>query len=122
MLSSIAPTARCASDGDNEGGDACDITVTYPLNGDIRCSDPPPIIRWSPEIYNQFKVFVGSDAAFSAKITSGKKFLTTTSWVVPRKKWAGICAKANANLYLRVLGKISGTKTQETSETVTLGL
>lgn len=104
------------SDGDAEGGDACDITVTFPLSGDVTCADPAPTITWSPETYNRFKVFVGTDPAFSNRITSGKTFLRSTSWTVPRAKWTAVCRRANPYLYVRVMGKVGGTAIVELSE------
>jgi pectate lyase len=104
------------SDGDSEGGDACDITVTFPLDGDVTCADPPPIITWSPETYDRFKVFIGSTPTFNTKVTSGKKLLLTTYWTVPVTKWAAICGKGSPYLYIKVLGKKAGTKRLEYSE------
>ncbi len=107
------------SDGVGEG-DACDLTVTFPLNGDITCSDPAPTVSWTPETYDQFKVFVGTSPAFNMKVTSGKKLLRTTSWMVPATKWRTICKKAGSALYIKVIGSVAGTKTRESSEVVTL--
>jgi len=105
------------SDGDLEGGDACDITVTFPLSGQLTCADPPPTITWSPEVYDRFKMIVGADPAFTISVSNGQNFLKTTSWTMPLRKWTAICAKAHPNLYFRVLGKIAGTTIVELSET-----
>lgn len=104
------------TDGDYEGGDACDITVLSPMNGSVLCSGPAPTIVWSPEIYDRFKVFVAADGNFNAKITSGKTPLTGTSWSIPVASWQTICAKSNPNLYIKVLGKLTGSKKKEYSE------
>ena len=104
------------TDNDLEGGDACDITVVAPTNGNVLCSSPAPTITWSPEIYDLFKVLVGADGNFSNKITSGKVLLTSTTWAIPAASWQTICAKSNPNLYIKVLGKLKGTKKKEYSE------
>lgn len=104
------------SDGDAEGGDACDITVTFPLEGDATCADPPPTITWSPEIYDRFEIFIAPAPNFSKKASSGKGLLTGTSWIVPAGKWAEICGKGGAYLYIRVLGRKAGTRLHEYSE------
>ncbi|HEY3177132.1 MAG TPA: Ig-like domain-containing protein [Candidatus Polarisedimenticolia bacterium] len=104
------------TDGDTEGGDACDITITFPLNGDITCADPPPTITWTPEIYTGFRVFVATNPNFATRITSGKKLLSPTAWTVTPAKWAAICGKGAPSLFIKVLGKVVGTKRQEFSE------
>lgn len=104
------------TDNDFEGGDACDITVVSPTNGNVLCSGPAPTITWSPEIYDLFKIYVGANGNFSTKITSGKTMLTSTTWAVPAASWQTICAKSNPNLYIKVLGKLKGTKNKEYSE------
>lgn len=104
------------SDGDAEGGDACDITITFPLNGDVTCADPPPVVTWSVENYDRFKVYIGTTATFSTKTTSGKKLLTTNVWQVPADKWASICGKTRSLLDLKVMGKRAGTNLTEFSE------
>jgi len=110
------------SDMDNEGGDACDITVVFPLAGDVTCADPPPTIMWTPEVYDKFKVFVGWTQFFTGKtkVSSGKKLLKTTSWTMPASKWAKACSNANPNLFFRVYGKKSGSKLTELSEISTV--
>jgi hypothetical protein len=110
------------TDGDLEGGDACDITVVVPMDGDVTCLDPPPTITWTPETYNRYRVFVSWDPGFGGKrkVTSGDTLLRVTSWTVPPRKWARACSKAAPDLYVRVFGKSTVTKTSEVSETVTL--
>ena len=112
--------SQANSDGDTEGGDACDITITFPLNGDVTCADPPPVITWSPEIYDRFKVFIGATATFGTQVTSGKRLLTTNVWSVPPAKWATICGKPGTLLYIKVLGRVAGTRTTEYSEVDTI--
>lgn len=112
----VANPGQQNTDNDYEGGDACDITVVSPMNGSVTCSSPAPTIVWSPEIYNRFKVLVAADGNFNTKITSGKVLLTGTSWVVPEASWQTICAKSNPNLYIKVLGKLYGSKKKEYSE------
>jgi len=104
------------TDGDNEGGDACDMTVVAPLSGAVTCADPPPTISWTPEVYDRFKVLVGTDPMFSWQITSGKNLLRTTSWTIPRKKWSALCSRANPNLFVRVYGKAAHSTAAELSE------
>ena len=104
------------TDNDFEGGDACDITVVSPTNGSVMCSSPAPTITWSPEVYDLFKVLVAADGNFKSKITSGKTMLTSTSWAVPATSWQLICGKSNPNLYIKVLGKLRGSKKKEYSE------
>jgi hypothetical protein len=103
------------TDGDAEGGDACDITVTSPLDGDVTCDDPPPTITWTPEVYDRFRVIIATNRRFNKKVTSGKTLLTGTSWTVGPRKWSRICARTNARLHIRVMGRIAGTKTREYS-------
>ena len=106
------------SDGVGEG-DACDITVTFPLLPvDVACGGPPPTIRWSPEVYNRFKVFLSWLPAFpsEANVTSGDALLKTTTWTVLARKWARICSKADPVVYIKVLGKSTATKVKEYSE------
>jgi len=105
------------TDGDAEGGDACDITVTYPLTTEASCAELPPTITWTPEIYDRFRVYLGADAFFAAKVSSGDTMLRTTSWTVPAAKWLKICRRANPSLFIKVLGKVAGTKRVEYSET-----
>jgi hypothetical protein len=104
------------SDGDTEGGDACDMAVTFPLSGDVTCADPAPTITWSAAAFNRFKVLVGTDPAFTRKVTSGTTLLRTTSWTVPGAKWATLCKRATSRLYLRVMGKTAGGRAIELSD------
>lgn len=112
----IANPTQANTDGDAEGGDACDITVTFPLDGDVTCSDPPPVVTWSVETYDRFKVLIGTTALFTTRITSGKKLLTTNVWPIPPDKWAAICGKTRTWLHIKVLGRKAGTKNTEYSE------
>lgn len=107
--------AQINTDSDSDG-DACDLMVTAPLDGTITCAAPPPTITWTPERYNRFKVFLGADPAFMVRVTSGDKLLRAPSWTVPAAKWRKICAKVNPTLYIKVFGKVAGTKTSEFSE------
>jgi hypothetical protein len=108
-------------DTDHDGaGDACDLTVTFPLDGDVLCSDPPPTVTWTPNGFDRFKVLVGSKATFRTRITSGKKLLTTTSWPVPAALWTKICAKAAPDLFIKVRGKLAGAVKTEISAVDTL--
>lgn len=100
-------------------GDACDLTVTFPLDaGDVDCAGPPPTITWTPETYNRFKVFLGANAAFSVKVTSGKKLLRVPFYAVPSGKWQRICGLLDGDLFIRVKGKKARTKRVEFTETV----
>jgi hypothetical protein len=94
------------------------MTVTFPLQGDVDCNDPPPVVTWTPHIFDRFRVFVAWTPFFStkAKITSGDTLLKTTSWTIPLKKWNKVCANANPTLYFRVYGKKAGTTLASTSE------
>ena len=108
------------TDADTEGGDACDITIVYPLSGDVTCADPPPTIMWTPEIYTTFKVSIGTTPTFTTAVSSGKRWLGGTSWTVPASSWSAICGKLSPNLYIRVLGRSTKTNPQEYSETQTI--
>jgi hypothetical protein len=108
--------AQADLDSDSQG-DACDITLTAPLDGTVTCADPPPTITWMPGQYNRFRVYLGADPAFAVRVTSGDKFLRSPSWLVPARKWAKICSKVNPTLYIKVFGKIAGTKSSGYSET-----
>jgi len=102
-------------------GDACDLTVTFPLlQGQVDCAGAPPTITWSPETYTGFKVFLGADAAFKVKITSGKKLLKVPLYTPPATKWAKICAKLGTDLFIKVQGKASRPKRTEFTETVVI--
>ena len=123
------PNDNCASvynpsqkntDGDNEGGDACDITIIYPTNGSLTCADAPPTISWSPETYHMFKVFIGATVSYSVQVTSGKKMLLDSTWTMPAGKWATICKKAKPFLFIKVQGKNPNSKWFEYSETTTI--
>jgi hypothetical protein len=108
------------TDGDNEGGDACDITVVSPTNGNLSCADAPPTIVWTPETYHLFKVLVGSTVSYSIKVSSGKKMLVTTSWTMPANKWSTICKSAKPFIFIKVLGKNPNSKWFEYSESAPL--
>jgi hypothetical protein len=108
------------SDLDIDGGDACDITVTFPLAGDIRCPVDPPTITWTPKNFTHFKVFVGLDPNFNSKFTSGKKLLTVTQFTPSTSKWNLACAGVTPNIYIKVRGKIKGQKGSEDSTVVTV--
>jgi hypothetical protein len=69
-----------------------------------------------PDRYNRFKVFLGADPAFAVKVTSGDRLLKSPSWTVPAGKWTKICAKVDMTMYIRVFGKVAGTKTSEYSQ------
>jgi len=115
--------AQTDSDGDGsvEGGDACDITVTFPLGTDVACTDPPPTVRWSMESYNRFRVYVSAVSTFTGKqkFTSGDTLLKVATYTIPAKKWAKVCAAANPNLFIKVFGKSTLTKATEFSEVAT---
>jgi len=110
------------SDNDLEGGDACDITITFPLAGQLLCGGPAPTITWSPETYDRFKVYIAWTPLFNGKlkVTSGKTLLKTNFWTVTPKKWIKACANANPNLFFRVYGKKLGTTSAELSEISTV--
>ena len=108
------------TDGDNEGGDACDITITFPTNGSLTCADAPPMITWSKETYSQFKVYIGATVSYSVKQTSGKKLLSDNGWRVPVKTWSTICKSAKPFLFIKVQGRNPNSKWFEYSETTTI--
>jgi hypothetical protein len=113
------------SDGDAEGGDACDITVTHPLAPeDAACGGDPPVVRWTPETYRRFRVYVGWDPAFSrgGRVTSGGGWLTRTRWQVPAKKWVRACSAADPVLYIKVLGRAGPGGRAEESEIVAIAV
>jgi hypothetical protein len=115
--------SQADSDGDAEGGDACDLSVTFPLlAADVACGGPPPTIEWSPETYDRYRVLVGWDPSFEGrrKVTSGDRLLRSTSWTIPPRKWARACAKAAPNLHFKVFGRSTITRQAEFSETVTI--
>jgi len=108
-------------DTDLDGpGDACDLTVTFPLDGDVLCTGPPPTITWLPKTYNRFKVFIGATPTFSVRVGSGDTFLRMTSWTVPPRKWRRICARAAPDLFIKVFGKVAGMRISEFSAVDTL--
>jgi hypothetical protein len=111
------------TDGDLEGGDVCDITVTHPLNGEVRCSDPPPEVTWTPEMYNRFRVFLATDPYFTTRVTSGERLLWATRWRIPAEDWSRICrGTGEVTLFIRVLGRKSGTRVSEFSEVAAVAL
>src|SRR5262249_11982702 len=112
--------SQANTDGDNEGGDACDITITFPTNSSLTCADAPPTITWTPETYTKFRVYVGATVSYSVRVSSGKKMLTTTSWTMPPGKWATICKSAKPFLFFKVLGRNPNSIWFEYSETSTV--
>ena len=67
--------------------------------GMVDCSDPAltrPTFTWDLGDYDKFKVFMGSSPGFEkgARATSGKKKITTGSWMPNKKKWKNACKKA----------------------------
>jgi len=111
-------------DTDQDGaGDACDLTVTSPLQGAILagCSSAhptPPVIQWTPERFDRFRVLVSWDPGFAAHtfVTSGDRLLRTTVWSPPVRKWKKACRNALAagqTLFVEVFGK--DTPTRETT-------
>jgi N-acetylneuraminic acid mutarotase len=101
-------------------GDACELVVTFPRQGDLTCPSLPPTISWTPKGYTHFKVFVGWDPNFNLKFTSGKKLLTGTQWTPKSKKWDQACLAARPNIYIKVLGKLQGTTQKEFSQVTAL--
>jgi hypothetical protein len=104
-------------------GDACDLTITSPLEGTSLAScEVPPTIRWNPDVFNRFRVFVSWDTNFAGKrkVTSGDTLLRTTSWTVPLKKWRRACGRAAPDLYVKVFGKSTVTRTTSFSGVVTV--
>jgi len=98
--------AQTNSDGQG-GGDACDFSITFPqAPGDLDCS-VAPTITWSPTTFNRFKVFIGADAAFKVKTTSGKTLLKLPMWTVPSRKWMAICGKLHGDAFIKVFGKLT---------------
>lgn len=95
-------------DYDADGaGDACDFGITSPDADavlDCRTGAPAPLIAWVGGGYDRFRVEMSWVPGFSVKITSGDTLLKTTSWKPGRTKWAKVCTKADAAIYIRVLG------------------
>lgn len=88
--------------------------------GPLDCSDPAilatrPTFTWDTDTYDVFKVFMGSSPGFEkgTRTTSGKKKITTGSWMPSKKKWKSACRKAveqamdpkNPVMYVSILGK-----------------
>ncbi len=82
------------------------------------CTDPAlnrPTFTWETGDYDRFKVFMGSSRGFEkgTRVTSGKKKITTGSWMPNKKKWKNACKKAvsqaadpnNPIMYVAVEGK-----------------
>jgi len=111
------------TDGDagTEGGDACDITVLFPLGAEASCTGPPPTVRWSPESYNRFRVYVSADTTFTGTrtYTSGIKMLKVTKYKIRPRQWAKLCAAASPDLYIKVFGWNKVTDDTEFSEVAT---
>ncbi|MBI3449005.1 MAG: thrombospondin type 3 repeat-containing protein [Acidobacteria bacterium] len=110
------------SDGVGEG-DACDLTVTFPLvASDIHCNGLPPIIKWTPEVYNRFRVLVSWDPAFASGtvVTSGSTLLKTPQYPLPPRKWAKLCTNAAPDLYFKVFGKKTKSTLTEFTEVVAI--
>jgi plastocyanin len=106
-------------DGD---GNACDLTVTSPMDGTpIAGCSVPPTIMWAPGGLDRFKVQIAWDPSFAvgARVGSGDRFLRSTFWIVPARKWRKACNKALASggmVHVRAFGKSSVTKATEFSE------
>ena len=108
------------TDEDSQGGDACDMTVTFPLSGDVTCDDAAPSIAWSPALFDRFTVFVGTDPAVLYPVTSGTTPLRRNVWTVPASKWATLCRHASAYLYIRVMGKVAWNESATLSNVAVL--
>jgi hypothetical protein len=116
----VANPNQTNSDGVGEG-DACDLTITFPLQGaDVNCNGAPPVVTWTPETYDRFKVILGADADFRTRVQSGT--LDVPMWAVPADEWTSICRRLNGTLYLRVDGKNKATRSEESSSVVVLTL
>jgi hypothetical protein len=114
--------AQTNSDGKGDGGDACDMSIYAPLDGAGLCTGNPPAIRWSTESYDQFEVQVSWDPGFKEgkRYSSGEEMIRTSEWTPPPRLWERGCAKAQPNLYIRVLGKVARSPLKELSDIVTL--
>ncbi len=114
--------SQANSDGNADGGDACDMTITAPLDGTGLCGGLPPTITWSTQNYDRWRVLISWDPSFDKKqlYTSGDKLLKSPSWTPKAKKWSRVCANANPNLYIKVYGKSAGAKSGQLSDAVVL--
>jgi hypothetical protein len=79
---------------------AHDPGLTGPM-GPLDCSDPSepatlPLFTWDTDVYEAFKVFMGSSPGFEkgTRVTSGKYNIKTGTWKPSRKKWVSACKKA----------------------------
>jgi len=96
----------------DEVAGGCTLFVTDPLPaGTLDCTSPTtfqPTISWNRDRYTKFKVFLSTSPTFpsTARVTSGKSPLTTTSWHVKAKAWKSICKKAidGGPLFIKVQG------------------
>jgi hypothetical protein len=133
----VANPSQSDRDGDGRG-DACELFLTYPSEGDtLDCSDPRasrPTITWDPGPYDAFRATIGWDKGFAngAFVDSGQSLLKRTSWTPSTSDWRRVCQKAAANggaatLYFRVFGvdvdvAASDPFREETSATVTVNV
>jgi hypothetical protein len=109
---------------DDGAGDACDLTVISPLDGaSLSCDAGPPTIVWTAGRFDQFRVNVSTEPGFrpNHRVTSGKKLLGANTWTPPAKKWSRTCRRAGSgSLYVRVYGRVRGSKDTGYSQVVTL--
>lgn len=112
-------------DGDG-AGDACDLTVTDPLDGEVvtGCTSPPGL-SWLAGDFDRFRVILSWSGGYygTNKVTSGDKLLKTTTWTVPAKKWRKACngaLGAGGVLHVKVFGKSTSTRQTGFSEVVTV--
>src|SRR5262249_3081935 len=91
------------------------IFITAPLpGGNVSCVDPKrqrPTLFWTSTVYERFQVQISTDPNFSqGTVINASKFVSSSSFTIPGKKWVAACARAFQNqgqpgLYLRVHGK-----------------
>lgn len=97
-------------------GDACDVWITAPLQGEILdCTDPAatrPTMTWDPGDYEGFKVTLASSPLFEKRnsVTSGD-WKAMTTWTPAAGKWRQACTLAQRadpaapEIHIRVEGK-----------------
>jgi len=97
-------------------GEACDVSITAPLQGDLLdCTDPRnsrPTVAWDPGDYDRFKVFLSSSSLFGKRLrVSSGDWKAITDWTPSTSKWKNACALAasadpqNPVIFIRVEGK-----------------
>ncbi len=102
-----ANPSQTDSDGDGHG-DACDLTLSGPLQGarlDCTPGAPPPGFTWTPGPYDRVQLQVAWDPTFRKATRIQSPQLTGIYGFVPSPtQWRKLCNSRSLSFYVRLLG------------------